>query len=165
MCLGRRILNSGFLFALVATAALAGQAATASAQTPLPPQPLGKMFSPQIAATQLKAGAKTDIKWSSLRKARPVSFWKLRSHLDGRDQAATLFALQIALMRVGDGQTYVWGRPKRRLRAYITPVKSFRNKQGRICRDLRISLSLGGYTRRIETTACRADDKSWQLQS
>ena len=94
-----------------------------------------------------------------------MTLTKLRAKLRPADEYATLNALLIALSRVGDGQTYIWGRPKRQLRAFITPTSSFRNEKGTICRLITVSLALGPYMKRIETTACRAKNRSWQLQS
>jgi surface antigen len=102
--------------------------------------------------------------WAELREGGKAPFASLRKRLRRADQYAALYALQVALDNVGDGQTYVWGRPKRQLRAFITPLGSFRSKKGNICRQLIFSLSLGTYMKRIETTACRASDKRWVLQ-
>ena len=109
--------------------------------------------------------ARNNIDWSETRTVDKASFTKLRSRLKAADEYAALYALQTALSRIGDGQTYIWGRPKRKLRAFITPLSSFRGKQGNICRQVVVSLALGSFMKRIETTACRASDKSWQLQS
>jgi surface antigen len=106
-----------------------------------------------------------DITWSEARQPKGASFNKLRSNLDAGDAYATLNALHVALSSVGDGQTYVWGRPKRQLRALITPTKSYRNADKRICRNVVVTLSLGSHIERTETAACRAEDKSWQFAS
>ncbi len=113
----------------------------------------------------VKGAPKIDLNWSDAKRPRKMSLTKLRAKLRPADEYATLNALLIALSRVGDGQTYIWGRPKRQLRAFITPTSSFRNKKGTICRQIIVSLALGSYMKRIETTACRAKDRSWQLQS
>lgn len=113
----------------------------------------------------IKGAPKIDMNWSDARKPRIMKFSQLRSRLRPADGFAALYALQIALSRVGDGQTYIWGRPKRQLRALITPISSYRSKSGNICREIMVSLTLGSYLKRIKTTACRAKDRSWQLQS
>ena len=113
----------------------------------------------------IKGAPKIDLNWSDAKKPRKMTLTKLRAKLRPADEYATLNALLIALSRVGDGQTYIWGRPKRQLRAFITPTSSFRDEKGTICRQIVVSLALGSYMKRIETTACRAKDRSWQLQS
>ena len=126
-------------------------------------------FAPDaFAQSQLpyvKGAAKIDLNWSDTRKPRKMTLTRLRSKLRPADEYATLNALLIALSRVGDGQTYIWGRPKRQLRAFITPISSYRDKSGSICREIVVSLALGAHMKRIETTACRAKDRSWQIQS
>jgi len=111
-----------------------------------------------------KNAPRMNMDWSELRKVGKASFSQLRKRLGRAEEYAALYALQVALDNVGDGQTYVWGRPKRQLKAFITPLSSFRSPQGQICRQLIFSLALGDYLKRIETTACRAPDKSWRLQ-
>jgi len=113
----------------------------------------------------VKGAPKIDLNWSDAKKPRNMSLTRLRAKLRPADEYATLNALLIALNRVGDGQTYVWGRPKRQLRAFITPISSYRNPNGTICREIVVSLALGSYLKRIETAACRAKDRSWKLQS
>ncbi len=118
-----------------------------------------------IPGSHVTGAPKTNIGWNDLRKPRNMSFSQLRKRLKPADEYAALYALQVALSRLGDGQTYVWGRPKRKLRAFITPVNSYRSENGNICRNIIVSLALGAYIKRIKTSACRASDKSWQLQS
>ena len=116
-------------------------------------------------APLIKGAPKATLSWSDVRKAHNVALSELRSQLKPADEYATLYAIQVALVRVGDGQTYVWGRPKRKLRALITPTSSYRASNGDICRKLKVSLSLGRYFKRIKTTACRTKNHSWKLQS
>ncbi len=113
----------------------------------------------------VKGAPRIDLNWSDAKKPRKMTLTKLRSKLRPADEYATLNALLIALSQVGDGQTYIWGRPKRQLRAFITPTSSYRDKSGNICREIIVSLVLGSYMKRIETTACRGKNRSWQLQS
>ena len=126
-------------------------------------------FAPDaFAQTQLpyvKGAPKVQLNWSDARKPRKMSLTRLRAKLRPADEYATLNALLVALSRVGDGQTYIWGRPKRQLRAFITPISSYRNPNGIICREIIVSLSLGSYMKRIETAACRSKDRSWKIQS
>lgn len=110
-----------------------------------------------------QARPRLDMTWSETRQAKTVGFSKLRSRLDQGDAYATLNALHYALSTLGDGQTYVWGRPKRQLQTMVTLNGSFRNDEGRVCRKLTVTFALGKRVKRTESTACRSDDKSWQL--
>ena len=142
-----------FAFAAAALMTVASMMNTekASAQTSLLPQ--------------IHTSPKSNLSWAELTKPKQLSLKQLRSRLNPADEYATLYALQIALTRVGDGQTYIWGRPNRRLRALITPVNSYRSTDGRICRQVIFTLSLGDYLKRTEATACRATDRSWNIES
>ncbi len=117
-----------------------------------------------VQAPLIKGAPKINMDWADTQKPRRMNFSQLRKRLKPADEFATLYALQVALSRVGDGQTYVWSRPKRKLRAFITPVNSFRASNGTICRKIIVSLALGSYLKRTKTTACRASDRSWTLQ-
>ena len=92
-----------------------------------------------------------------------AEFAELKSKLDGSDRQAAAQALQLAMNELGDGVTLVWRRPDHALEGRVKPVSAFRDDQGRICRHLVYSLSLGGYAREIEGVACRELDGSWSL--
>lgn len=94
---------------------------------------------------------------------QPASFALLRARLDGSDRAVALNALQVALTELGDGASLVWQRPSRALTGVIKPVSAFRDDEGRVCRHLTYSLSLGTYARQVEGTACRESDGKWSL--
>ena len=67
---------------------------------------------------------------------REVPLKELKSRLTDADLTAALQAMSVVLSEIGDGTTYVWGRPMRRLRGLITPLSSFRNAEGQICRHV-----------------------------
>src|SRR5262245_14386713 len=90
-------------------------------------------------------------------------FAGLKRRRDGRDRQAAAQALQLAMNELGDGVTLVWRRPDHALEGRVKPVSAFRDDQGRLCRHLVYSLSLGGYSREIEGVACRELDGSWSL--
>ena len=144
-------LKKEFVFAALIMASFITYIATAHAQNSQ--QPL------------IKGAPKINMNWAETKKPRNMNFSRLRAKLRPADEFATLYALQVALSRVGDGQTYVWARPKRKLRAFITPVNSYRADNGSICRNVIVSLALGSYMKRTKATACRASDKSWQMKS
>lgn len=94
---------------------------------------------------------------------QPVAFAELRSRLDRSDRYLALNALQVALTELSDGATLVWRRPSRELTGIIKPVSAFRDDEGRVCRHLIYSLSLGTYVRQVEGIACRGADGNWSL--
>lgn len=94
---------------------------------------------------------------------QPATFSELRSHLDSSDRDLALNALQVALTELSDGATLVWRRPSRELTGVIKPVSAFRDDEGRVCRHLIYSLSLGTYVRQVEGIACRGADGNWSL--
>lgn len=87
----------------------------------------------------------------------------LKARLDETDLVAALQALHIALSQLGDGATYVWGRRSRSLMGIIKPTAAFVDDQGRVCRHLVYTLSLGGYSKTIEGIACRQIEGLWTL--
>ena len=80
---------------------------------------------------------------------QPVTFAELRAKLDGGDRAIALNALQVALTELGDGARLVWQRPSRELTGVIQPASAFRDDEGRVCRHLTYSLSLGTFVREM----------------
>jgi len=93
------------------------------------------------------------------------TFAELRSKLDDTDRAIALNALQVALSELGDGAQLIWRRPSRGLTGVIKPVSPFRDHEGRVCRHVTYSLSLGTYVREVEGVACREPGGAWSLAS
>lgn len=91
------------------------------------------------------------------------SLAELRSRLDPGDRSMAMQALDLALAEIADGSTLVWKRPARELVGRIKPVSAFRDDQGRICRRLVYSLTLGSHERRAEGIACREESGRWSL--
>ena len=94
---------------------------------------------------------------------RQPTFAELRAKLDDSDRAVALNALQVALTELGDGASLIWRRPSRELTGVIKPVSAFRDDEGRVCRHLTYSLSLGTFVREVEGTACREPGGAWSL--
>ncbi len=119
-----------------------------------------------VGNSPLKAARGTPDSLSPLPQQPPrqPSLAELRARLSEEDRIAALRALQKALSELSDGATYVWGRPTVRLRGLITPTASFRASDGRICRHVIYTLSLGRYLRRIEGVACRLKSGIWSLE-
>jgi hypothetical protein len=84
--------------------------------------------------------------------------------LDVSDEAATLEAVHLALSELGDGASYIWHRRGGRLSGIINPTTSFKDRTGRVCRHLVMTLTAGPHTARTEGVACRMADRSWRLE-
>ncbi|SRR5258706_8830387 len=82
---------------------------------------------------------------------------------DESDEGAALRALHTALTEGGDGATYVWQRPDRRLSGSVRPTASFMSAAGQVCRHLVVTLSADGRSRTVEGIACRQQDGSWAI--
>jgi surface antigen len=95
--------------------------------------------------------------------SQPAGFVELRSRLDATDRAVALNALRVALNELGDGGSLLWRRPSRALTGVIKAVSVFRDSEGRVCRHVSYSLSLGTYVRQVEGVACREADGKWSL--
>lgn len=111
-----------------------------------------------------QGAAKKQMHWAQIARQRPARFRKRHTGLHPADQVETLAAVQMALERVGDGQSYVWDRPEHRLHAIITPLSSWRHPNGDICRKISLSLALGDYAKRTKTIACRNKQHIWKLK-
>ncbi|MEZ5924430.1 MAG: hypothetical protein R3D57_08590 [Hyphomicrobiaceae bacterium] len=79
------------------------------------------------------------------------------------DRMAALQAIQFTLDEVGDGATYLWHRKAGELHGFVKPYASYRDDDGRICRRLKLALTVGTFSREVEGAACRSDDKRWLL--
>lgn len=86
-----------------------------------------------------------------------------RDTLNRYDHLAALEAVQIALSRVGDGDSYVWRRIHGRLNGVIQPTKSYKDRRGRVCRHVIVLLNSGNYSRKREGIACRQINGIWSL--
>lgn len=84
--------------------------------------------------------------------------------LDLDDRVAALQAIQFTLDEVGDGSTYLWHRKSGDLHGFVKPVESYLDDQGRVCRRLKLALTVGEFSREVEGTACRAEDRRWLLE-
>ncbi len=99
----------------------------------------------------------TDVKPADgLSQALPIK-------LDLDDRVAALQAIQFTLEEVGDGSTYLWHRKEGELHGFVKPVQSYVDAQGRVCRRLKLALTVGEFSREVEGAACRAQDRRWLL--
>lgn len=100
----------------------------------------------------------------TVRPAPRPKYADLMPPLDTTDRAATLEAVHLALSELGDGAAYVWHRNGGRLSGIFKPTASFRDRDGRVCRHLVLTLTAGQHTSRTEGIACRMADMSWRLE-
>ncbi len=87
-----------------------------------------------------------------------------RHRLSRHDHDAALEAIQIALVEVQDGASYVWRRRHGQLNGVVRPTRSFLDGRGRVCRHIVVLLSSGRFSRRTEGIACRQSDGVWSLE-
>ncbi|MFD0988456.1 RT0821/Lpp0805 family surface protein [Methyloligella solikamskensis] len=95
----------------------------------------------------------------------PATLAALRSKLDESDRNVAFNALEIALTQLGDGATLVWKRQKNGLSGVIKTISAFRDDEGRVCRKVKYSITLGTFERSVTGSACRDKDGSWTLSS
>lgn len=86
-----------------------------------------------------------------------------RDLLDRHDRLAVYQAIHLALSELGDGASYVWHRSHGRLSGVVQVISTRRSRDGGLCRRLGVLLTSGRETRKIETSACRLPDRSWQF--
>jgi surface antigen len=92
------------------------------------------------------------------------NFPDLKATLNGKDEVAALEALQLALTEAADGATVVWRRQHGRLSGLVQPTSSFKDESNRVCRHIVMTLTSGGYSRKVEGIACRQGDGVWSLE-
>lgn len=97
-------------------------------------------------------------------KAQRPKFADVRPDLAASSEIAVLEAVHLALTEVGDGSSYVWHRKDGQLSGVIEPTSSFRDRTGKICRHIVMTLSASNRTKRTEGIACRLATGGWQLE-
>lgn len=60
------------------------------------------------------------------------------------------------------GVTTTWTSADAKVRASITPIRSFVSKKGRLCRKFAVVFHIGKSRESFTRTACRGHDGSWQ---
>lgn len=64
-----------------------------------------------------------------------------------------------------DGRTVVWNNPDIDARYQVTPAETYRNHEGRYCREYTTSSVIAGKSQEVYGTACRQPDGSWAFGS
>jgi len=90
-----------------------------------------------------------------------LSGYSIGRNLDQGDLACTGYALQ----RAPDGQTVRWQNPDSGRSYNVVPTSSWRNAEGRYCREYSATARIGGTLQKTYGTACRQPDGSWQIVS
>lgn len=78
--------------------------------------------------------------------------------IDGADSVCAALALEYAR----DGDEIVWQRPGHEAR--LTPSRSYRDRDGRHCREFRLEQATKERVSRTDTRACRSANRNWVLQ-
>lgn len=84
--------------------------------------------------------------------------------LDFRDELATLEAVHTALSEVEDRSTYIWQARSGRISGMVELTTSFKDRQGKVCRHLILTLVAADTSRRSEGIACREANGVWSLE-
>jgi len=61
-----------------------------------------------------------------------------------------------------EGQPTQWTSQDSSTKASITPMRSFRDKDGRLCRDFAVVFDIGKTRESVMRTACQGADGAWQ---
>lgn len=80
------------------------------------------------------------------------------------DRTAALESVQLALSRVADGSTYVWHRGHGRLSGVVRPTRSYRDANGRVCREFLVMYASGNHSAKTKTHACRLESGIWSIE-
>ena len=67
-----------------------------------------------------------------------------------------------SLQGMPEGQPTKWTSADTGTTASITPLRSFRAKDGKLCRDFVVVFKIGESRESVKRTACRGVDGSWQ---
>ena len=118
---------------------------------------------PVRAGDEIVDAPKAGSRWSHLdqRNSKPNG---IATALDDRDAVAALEGINIALIEVGDGGSYVWHRTDGGLSGMAQPTGSFKDPSGQPCRHLIVMLNATGQSSKIEGVACRTAAGLWQLE-
>jgi len=70
---------------------------------------------------------------------------------------------QDSLENAKTNQTNVWENPDTGTVASVTPIETFRNRDGHTCREYEQTITIDGRQHRALGTACRTPGGSWQI--
>ena len=67
------------------------------------------------------------------------------------------------LERAPDGQGIMWDEPADGTRYQVVPTETYRQADGRYCREYLTTATVGGQTREVYGRACRQPDGAWEI--
>lgn len=85
--------------------------------------------------------------------------------LDFNDELATLEAVHTALSEVEDRATYIWQAASGRVSGMVELTSSFKDRRGKVCRHIVLTLIAAGNSRKAEGVACREPNGIWALDN
>lgn len=83
--------------------------------------------------------------------------------LDFKDELATLEAVHTALSEVEDRSTYVWQASSGRVSGMVELTSSFKDRRGKVCRHIILTLVAADTSKKAEGIACREPNGVWSL--
>ena len=83
--------------------------------------------------------------------------------LDRADQLALQHTTQETLETAPIGTTSTWHNPDSGNSGTVTPTQTYRQSDGRYCREFTQTVTIGNRTEEAYGTACRQPDGSWQI--
>lgn len=87
----------------------------------------------------------------------------LGKSLDERDLELQKSTQYNALEYNKAGDTSSWQNPDSKASGYVTPTKTFINREGQNCREYTQTIKIGSKTEEGFGTACRRSDGSWEI--
>jgi len=81
------------------------------------------------------------------------------------DSARAKRAAVTAFEATPSGQTTIWRNPENGHWGTLTPSRTFRDAEGRYCREYRQTVTIGGQEHQGIGSACRETDGAWRVMS
>lgn len=85
--------------------------------------------------------------------------------LDDADLAYMSEQTSKALETAPTNQTASWVNPESKAPASVTPTRTYQRPDGSYCREFSQSVTIKGQEQKVNGTACRRSDGSWQATS
>ncbi len=82
--------------------------------------------------------------------------------LPREDRAAMDRTVYETLASAETGETRRWGDPRHGPFGTVTATRTFRNRNGALCRDFTATVTIEGKEKRFDSTACRLHDGAWR---
>jgi surface antigen len=89
----------------------------------------------------------------------------LGSHVGASMDRQDQMNMQRAIVRTPVNQEATWTNNRRHATYTVTPLRNYKNKRGRYCREYDTTVTVGGKKQSAYGKACRKPDGSWQIVS